>query len=992
MKIKRQTILLIIAAMLTASVTGMTASAKNTLTSEKDSTAKAHNSVKSKKQHTITLWGHVKNSFTKLGVPNAFVTLMREDSTVVDTAHVGWNKNDIQCKDTWYRFTVPATPQKYIIKAQHPDYKDCYVDEHIKYVARNTYFDAPWHFMKRKDKSADYDIALKEVVVKATKVKLVYKGDTLVYNADAFNVPQGSMLDELVKQLPGVELKDNGEITVNGRKVDFLTLNGEDFFKGKNKVMLDNMPYYTVKNIRVYDKSTEKSKYLGSDVEQKDYVMDVQLKREYSKGYLANVEGAKGTEDRYMSRLFGLRFTDHSRLALFGNVNNVNETRSPSSKGEWSPTNRPIGYTSIKTAGAGLVVDDKDKRYKEVASAQLSWTDNEQQSRMSTTTYLTSGSTYALQRSANRDKNYDLNLNNEFTINKPLRIFFQSNVTYKTQDRKYTSGSATFNSDPSAFGSAADVLDSMFAKSQNASLRAIAVNRVDNRLMSSTNSFSASQNITADKKLPWGDDLELHYDISYNTSKSHSYNIYQTDYYLHPSTDYRNVINDNSNRSYHYNARAEYTIHLLNNWNYVAYVAHDQSWTYTDKPRYRLDYLDGWGAGSIFPLGSRPSTADSLLMCMDAPNSMRSTYLDRNSRGAFRMYYSKEYEGGRIWFNLHLPVYYRQENEHYIRNTTDTCFSLRNWFFQPDMTFQWFSHNWNRMVYVNYSASHQTPNVEDMVSVRDDSNPLTVYLGNPNLENTLTHNFNIAYRNNVPKYQQSLYLSANGQIIRNKVVNGYSYDSQTGVYTYQPDNVNGNWNASTMFRFSRALDKTKHWMTTAIMSVRYDHIAYLAAENGVAQSNRCTIDSRQLYVSLEQKYQMNTLTAGVKGNYFFQHSSGSLSTFNTVSTPSASYGPTLEYTLPWNIQLATDFNVYILKGLNDAALNKTYYMWNASLSRAFFHGHMICKVEGFDILRDLSQVSYNTNADGFSSSWSNGLTNYVMVHLSYKINVMPKKK
>jgi hypothetical protein len=947
---------------------------------------------KTNKQRTIVLWGHVKNSFTKVGIPGTFISLMRSDSTVIDTMHVCWNGNDAEHKDTWYRFVIPATPQKFIIKAQHPDYNDCYVDENIKYVARNTYFDAPWHFMKRKEQSNDYGMTLKEVVVKATKVKLLYRGDTLIYNADAFNVPQGSMLNELIRQLPGVKLKDNGEITVNGRKLDYITLNGENFFKGKNKVILDNMPYYTVKNIKVYNKTTEKSQYLGSDVEKKDYVMDVQLKREYSRGYIANVEGGLGTENRYLSRLFGLRYTDHSRLSLFGNMNNVNMTKRPGDNGEWNPSNFPIGYTSIKTAGADLLIDDKEKLYKESASAQLSWNDNDQQSRTTTTTYLTSGNSYSLQRISSRQKNLNLNFDNELTFNKPFRINWKSNLNYSTWNTNNMSNSATFNNDPSAFGNTMDILDSMFRKTLNTSLKSISVNRTDNGYLGNCNAFSLSQSITANKRLPWGDDLELHYDLYYNHSMIHHYNLMQTDYFKTSSTDYRNVITDNPNRSYHYNARVEYTIHKLNNWNYIAYVMYDQSWQDKDSPQYRLSRLRGWGAGSLYTLGSRPSTADSLLRCLDIQNSEKSNYMDKNSRGAFRIYYFKEFEGGRIWFNIHLPIYYREENEHYVRNTTDTCFTLRNCFFQPNINLEWYFHHWNRMINFSYTTNNETPNVQNLVSVRNDSNPLTVYWGNPNLKNILTHDFNIAFRNNVPKYQQSLNLSASAEIIKNKVVNGYTYDPSTGVYTYVPDNINGNWNVSSNANFNRAIDEKKRWTMEVSLANNYDHAAYLAAEEGLTQSRRCTINSNQLSSSLGLKYQLNALTIGINEGNIMLHSTGSLSTFRTVNMHSLSCGTTIEYTLPWKIQLATDFNIYHLKGMNDAALNKNYYLWNASLSRSFAQGHIICELDCFDILSDVSQVSSSTDSRGFSSTWSNGLTNYVMLHLSYKINVMPKKK
>lgn len=160
------------------------------------------------------------------------------------------------------------------------------------------------------------EIALGGIVVKSTKVKFFYKGDTLVYNADAFQLAEGSMLDALISQLPGVELKDDGRIYVNGRFVDNLLLNGKDFFKGKNEVLLENLPAYTVKNLKVYEEESDLSKMLGTKVDEGRYVMDVQIKREYEIGWFANAELGGGTEDRYLGRLFALRFTPNSRLSF----------------------------------------------------------------------------------------------------------------------------------------------------------------------------------------------------------------------------------------------------------------------------------------------------------------------------------------------------------------------------------------------------------------------------------------------------------------------------------------------------------------------------------------------------------------------------------------------------------------------------------------------------------------------------------------------------
>lgn len=106
-------------------------------------------------------------------------------------------------------------------------------------------------------------------MVTATRVKFYTKKDTLVFNADAFQMAEGSMLDALIKQLPGVELKDDGQIFVNGKYVESLLLNGENFFDRNRNVMLENLPTYMVNNVKVYEKQGKKSILTGHEMDDK---------------------------------------------------------------------------------------------------------------------------------------------------------------------------------------------------------------------------------------------------------------------------------------------------------------------------------------------------------------------------------------------------------------------------------------------------------------------------------------------------------------------------------------------------------------------------------------------------------------------------------------------------------------------------------------------------------------------------------------------------
>ena len=134
----------------------------------------AQNEPQDKKQpsteRTVSLWGHVKSFLTREGIPNALITVMRPDSSVIDTLR-SFNMGNWQAtkNDAGYRLKVPARPQKFIIRAEHPDFETTYVDFEIKRIARNTYFDAPWHLMKPRSVGRDSiasSLTLGEVVIK----------------------------------------------------------------------------------------------------------------------------------------------------------------------------------------------------------------------------------------------------------------------------------------------------------------------------------------------------------------------------------------------------------------------------------------------------------------------------------------------------------------------------------------------------------------------------------------------------------------------------------------------------------------------------------------------------------------------------------------------------------------------------------------------------------------------------------------------------------
>ena len=688
-----------------------------------------------KKEKTVKLCGHVRNSFTRVGIDKAKITLMREDSTVVDTLTVScWDQGTPQ-QDAYYTFTIPAQKARYIILAQHPDYKDCYVDMTIKYIARNTFFDAPQHYMVKKPME-ERDHKLGEVVVKSTKIKMVMRGDTIVYNADAFNLPQGNMLDALIRQLPGAELKENGEIFVNGRKVDYLMLNGKDFFKGDNRVMLDNLPYYTVKNLQVYNRTTDASRYLGRDVQAKEYVMDVKLKKEYSGGFLGNTDLAAGTSKRYSAKLLGTQFTDHTRFTLFANANNINETKSLAENASRHEQNASTGLVSTKSVGMELLLENAEATRKNILSGKLSGMDGETNSRTTSEAFLSAGNSYGRALSNNRTQSLDVNVSNIFTLMKPFYLSSFSRLTYTDADNSRLSKSGTFQANPEHLGEVEEVLNKLWAPYLSPDIAGIGVNRQMSEGIGTRRNFAVETSNYMSLKLPWGDFIRYGIDVTYSRVQNKTFRNNRFDYLQTAmAPDNRNQYDSEPRHGYTYQISANYDFRLgISNWGITMAYQYRQEYKAETALRHRLDRLTGWQAG-VRSLGDLPSTRDSMLLAFDLNNSYRRRQWQKQHEIGPALVYNKDEKGYYTYFSFGLPFSFKTDRMHYQRNLMDTCIVRKSRLFQPIVAWWLSTRDSKYFHHIILQRTIAIPDLVQMINLKDDVNPLAVQLGNPNLQN-----------------------------------------------------------------------------------------------------------------------------------------------------------------------------------------------------------------------------------------------------------------
>jgi len=166
---------------------------------------------------------------------------------------------------------------------------------------------------------------LKEVLVKGDRVPVVINGDTIEYNADAFKTQPNAVVEDLLKRLPGVEVERDGTVRAQGEQVNQILVDGKEFFGTDPKVATKNLPADAIDKVQVFNRKSDRSEFSGVDDGQRQKTINLELKEDKKKGAFGRVTGGGGTDERYYGKANINRFSPNRQLSLIGTVNNINE-------------------------------------------------------------------------------------------------------------------------------------------------------------------------------------------------------------------------------------------------------------------------------------------------------------------------------------------------------------------------------------------------------------------------------------------------------------------------------------------------------------------------------------------------------------------------------------------------------------------------------------------------------------------------------------------
>lgn len=835
-------------------------------------------------------------------------------------------------------------------------------------------------------------IMLKGAVVTAMAQKVTLKEDTFVYNSAAYRTPEGSVVEELVKRLPGAEVSDDGTIKINGKEVKKILVDGKEFMTGDTKTALKNLPTSIIDKIKAYDEKSDLSKVTGIDDGEEQTVLDFNVKKGMNKGLMSNIDLAIGNKDRYSARGMGGYFNSNNRFMLFGNANNTSD-RGFGGGGPRRGFGGGNGLNASKMLAANYNYEEKNK-IKFNTSLRWNHGDGDVWSRSASENFMGSSSSFSnsLSQKFSRSDSWNGNIRLEWMPDTMTNILFRPSISWTTNDSRSTGLSASFNQDPYQYTE--DPLSDEGIEKMDE------VDAVINRQKSVSLSNSKNNNIRGmlqlNRKLNnKGRNVTLRMDAKYTDKDSKSISLQNAHLYLVQneagldSTYQTNRYNLTPSKDYSYSAQATYSEPL---WK-ATFLQFSYKFTYSysksdrstyDFSKYSFDGINpAYGAWGNY-LGRLDGELGDY---RDDKLSRYSEYRNYTHDIQVMMRFIRQK------YNLNFGVMIQPQRSKFIQDYqgkyVDTVRTVTN--ISPTLDFRYrFSKMSN--LRVNYRGTTSQPSISQLLNIVDDSDPLNVSMGNPGLKPSFTQNFRLFYNNFVQNHNKGVMTYINFSTTSNSISNKVTYDASTGGRITKPENINGNWNVQGAFMFNCSIDSAGVWNINTDTHLGYNHyVSYLSLDKS-QDSQKNTTQNTTWNERLSLSYRNDWLELSLDGTLAYNHAKNKLQPNSNLDTWQFSYGPSMTLTAPWGTSLNTSLSCSSRRGYSDASMNTDEFVWNAQLSQGFLKGKpLTVMLQFYDLLHQQSTFSRAISSVSRTDTEYNAINSYAMLHVVYRMNLFGGK-
>ena len=826
---------------------------------------------------------------------------------------------------------------------------------------------------------------LQEAVVTGKASEVLVNNDTVEYNAASFKTPANSVIEDLLKRFPGAEVDKDGKITVNGKEVKKILVEGKEFFSDDPKVASKNIPAEMVKTVQVFERRTDMARMTGFDDGEEETVINLIAYEGMKKGLMINVMAGAGHDTpkdgdtRYEATGMMNQMSDADRYTLMVGTNNTNNMGASDLGGQ-----RFGGMRGMRRGSGGINESTEfafgmNKEFSPKLSlngdVSFNTSDRNAKRKVETETFLDQTSDWLeRQITDNEDvsNNFGLNMRLDWKPDTSNTFIFRPNVSYN-KSRSYEK--QLFEGFESFGGISGDTLYRGNADSENAG---------EGINIGGTAEYSH-------KFLKRGRVLSFGLTGSYNNSysKGDSYwtkGIYEQNAFNRDSIVDQHSENDNLTTTYR--AFVSYVEPLGRNnfvqltYRYDRYDTESINSTY-DLSQFRdIAFLNGNQSRSVLRNATEQRISLKFKSVLKKFNYTAGINIDPSVsvNKTVQPYHDNliavilaSSGGGRLPNVVGDSIVPGGLSEQNVINIS------------PELNFNYlFDKRTN--LRVDYAGTMNQPSAKQLADYEDYSNPMNVVRGNPNLKPSYSNRLSARFSKSVPEKQLFYTIDLRGNLSFNDIVTVTTINPSDRGKNTTYDNVNGNWNLRLMSMFNTPLKNKQFTVGNFLMMYYSDAKGYTGGELNTTKSFSGT-DRGSV------NYRSSLFDLGLKASITYQNVNNMLQPENSRNTYDWGLGGSTTWYLPRNFTIDTDMEWSVRNGYSEG-FNTRQALWNASVTKQLFnkrYGTGSLKLKMYDILQQRKSINYTVGNGYTQNTESTTLPSFFMLSFIYRINIFPAR-
>lgn len=897
-------------------------------------------------QSTITIKGKIIEDTSKLPLESATVYLTSaQDSTIIDYTISDKNGN--------FSLSTRKITKLVFLKVSFMGFED-YTQE-ITELSVNKDFGV----LNIKDQPN----SLSEVVVTGQAPPVRIKQDTLEFNASSFKVRPDSNVEALLKQLPGVEVSSDGKITVNGKEVNNILVNGKPFFGKDGKVATQNLPADIIEKVQVSDTKTKEEELAGQAASSEEKTINLTIQEDKNKGLFGKFSGGLGTDDRYESSGLINYFKNDQKFSFLGSSNNINSigfsmdevfdsmgggrNMYSSSDGSFNIDGQQFGGGNGITQSNMIGLNYSDKIGKKIdPSASYFYnsaeTENDTRSKVENLLPENKFTTESMGSTRNVSNGHNVNVEFEAKLDSLTTLSIRPNL--RKNNSRFTATRAQNSVDE--FG--------------------VALNESNSYTNNTSDNVSFQNDLYFFKKMKKnGRSLSFNFNNENSNDQSDNQDISSTILYKESGNETisRNLIENNEDKNDKYSASITYSEPITDSLSFSVGGRYTWRNSVDDTETFNFD-----GANNRYSIKN-----DSLSNYINSTTKIVNPFVSLNIR--------KKNYSGRINFGTEITRFENFSN--YLDENTklnkDYIFPTVNGYFN-------YRFSKSKSVYMNYRYSVNLPTANQILPVINISNPLNTIVGNPDLDPTKRHGFYFGFNNYDYATRSGFYLYSGGTIYNNQIVSSTVFDDSAKRNTTF-ENTGTTYDGYIGFSLDKSFKTEGHTFKYSLgISANYD------LSKGLTNNQAYEAEALSLNPEVELSWEYGELLT-ITPSYRYNFSDTKFKNYSLDGSSNFTHNLKLETTSYWpkHFVFGNDFGYTYNSNIADG-FQKDFYLWNMSLGYNFFKDQLLAKVKVYDLLDQNVNATRTITPTAIQDVENTVLRRYAMFSLTYKIEKFAGKK